>query len=114
MGHSSNELFYRLSVKNHQEKSSSPSCVTSTRLHKGNQRNLVAFFTPGQAIGADRSGNWRSQSEVLVSFKIKKGGRISPTADNDILFSLFYWEIELFLGIFQSSQIMEICVAHCF
>ena len=54
------------------------------------------------------------QSEVLVSFKIKKGGRISPTADNDILFSLFYWEIELFPGIFQSSQIMEICVAHCF
>ena len=26
--------------------------------------NLVAFFTPGQAIGADRSGNWRSQSEA--------------------------------------------------
>jgi len=25
---------------------------------------LVAFFTPGQAIGADRSGNWRSQSEA--------------------------------------------------
>ncbi len=54
------------------------------------------------------------QSEVLVSFKIKKGGRVSPTVDNDILFSLFYWEIELFPGIFQSSQIMEICVAHCF
>ena len=26
--------------------------------------NLVAFFTPGQAIGEDRSGNWRSQSEA--------------------------------------------------
>ncbi|MBQ4107643.1 MAG: hypothetical protein IJC73_08740, partial [Lentisphaeria bacterium] len=26
--------------------------------------NLVAFFTPGQAIGADRSGIWRSQSEA--------------------------------------------------
>ena len=24
-------------------------------------------YTPGQAIGADRSGNWRSQSEVHVS-----------------------------------------------
>jgi hypothetical protein len=39
-------------------------CSTSTRLHKGNQRNLIAFFTPGQAIGADRSGNWRRQSEA--------------------------------------------------
>ena len=54
------------------------------------------------------------QSEVLVSFKIKKGGRISPAADNDILFSLFYREIELFPGIFQTSQIMEICIAHSF
>ena len=30
-------------------------CFTATRLHKGNQRYLVAFFTPGQAIGADRA-----------------------------------------------------------
>ena len=30
-------------------------CSTSTRLHKGNRRNLVAFFTPGQAIGEDRA-----------------------------------------------------------
>ena len=45
-------------------------CFTSTRLHKGNQRNLVAFFTPGQAIGEDRSGNWRSQSEAGLTGKL--------------------------------------------
>ena len=46
-------------------------CSTSTRLHKGNQRNLVAFFTPGQAIGADRSGNWRSQSEACRGVELR-------------------------------------------
>ena len=45
--------------------------LTSTRLHKGNQRNLVAFFTPGQAIGADRSGNWRSQSEACHGVELR-------------------------------------------
>ncbi|MBE6377080.1 MAG: hypothetical protein E7050_11560 [Lentisphaerae bacterium] len=46
-------------------------CFTSTRLHKGNQRNLVAFFTPGQAIGADRSGNWRSQGEACHGVELR-------------------------------------------
>ena len=46
-------------------------CSTSTRLHKGNQRNLVAFFTPGQAIGEDRSGNWRSQSEACHGVELR-------------------------------------------
>ena len=54
-------------------------CFTSTRLHKGNQKNLVAFFTPGQAIGADRSGNWRSQSEACHGVELRSNPKPGGT-----------------------------------
>ena len=44
---------------------------TSTRLHKGNQRNLVAFFTSGQAIGADRTEIGASQSEDCRGVEVR-------------------------------------------
>jgi len=42
--------------------------------------SLVAFFTPGQAIGADRSGNWRSQSEACRGVELRSNPKPGNTA----------------------------------